>query len=53
MPSQESPPLAVLVSLSALAVLPINMFVPSLPNIAKDLNASAATTAPVTHRKRP
>lgn len=32
-----APPLAVLVFLSALAVLPINMFVPSLPNIARDL----------------
>lgn len=42
MPSQESPRLAVLVSLSAIAVLPINMFVPSLPNIAKDLNADFA-----------
>ncbi|MDR7151573.1 putative MFS family arabinose efflux permease [Hydrogenophaga palleronii] len=42
MPSQESPRLVVLVSLSAMAVLPINMFVPSLPNIAKDLNADFA-----------
>jgi predicted MFS family arabinose efflux permease len=42
MPSQVSPRLAVLVSLSAIAVLPINMFVPSLPNIAKELNADFA-----------
>ena len=42
MHSQASPRLSVLVSLSALAVLPINMFVPSLPNIAKDLDADFA-----------
>jgi Bcr/CflA subfamily drug resistance transporter len=40
--SQASPRLSVLVPLSALAVLPINMFVPSLPNIAKDLHADFA-----------
>lgn len=45
MPSrnQSAPPLAVLVALSALAVLPVNMFVPSLPNIARDLDADFAT----------
>ena len=42
MPAQEPPRLAVLVSLSAIAVLPINMFVPSLPNIATDLHADFA-----------
>lgn len=42
MHAKEVPPLAVLVALSALAVLPINMFVPSLPNIAKDLHADFA-----------
>lgn len=42
MHSQAPPRLAVLVSLSALAVLPINMFVPSLPNIARDLDADFA-----------
>ena len=42
MPSQASPRLSVLVPLSALAVLPINMFVPSLPNIARDLHADFA-----------
>lgn len=36
---QEAPRLAVLIVLSALAVLPINMFVPSLPSIARDFNA--------------
>jgi hypothetical protein len=36
---QEAPRLPVLIVLSALAVLPINMFVPSLPNIAKEFNA--------------
>lgn len=35
---QEAPPLSVLIALSALAVLPINMFVPSLPSIARDLD---------------
>ena len=42
MPSQATPRLSVLVPLSALAVLPINMFVPSLPNIARDLHADFA-----------
>jgi DHA1 family bicyclomycin/chloramphenicol resistance-like MFS transporter len=42
MPAQEPPRLAVLICLSAIAVLPINMFVPSLPNIAADLNADFA-----------
>jgi predicted MFS family arabinose efflux permease len=36
---QEAPRLPVLIVLSALAVLPINMFVPSLPSIARDFNA--------------
>jgi predicted MFS family arabinose efflux permease len=35
----ETPRLPVLIVLSALAVLPINMFVPSLPSIARDFNA--------------
>ena len=35
----ESPRLWVLIVLSALSVLPINMFLPSLPGIAKDLAA--------------
>jgi Bcr/CflA subfamily drug resistance transporter len=39
MRSNEVPQLPVLIILSALAVLPVNMFVPSLPSIAKDLNA--------------
>jgi DHA1 family bicyclomycin/chloramphenicol resistance-like MFS transporter len=42
MHSQASPRLSVLILLSALAVLPINMFVPSLPNIAQDLDADFA-----------
>lgn len=42
MHSQEAPRLPVLIALSALAVLPINMFVPSLPGIAKDLGADYA-----------
>ena len=37
--AQEVPRLSVLIALSALAVLPINMFVPSLPHIARDLDA--------------
>lgn len=32
-------PLPVLIALSALAILPLNMFVPSLPNIARELGA--------------
>jgi DHA1 family bicyclomycin/chloramphenicol resistance-like MFS transporter len=36
--AQEAPPLSVLIALSALAVLPVNMFVPSLPSIARDLD---------------
>ena len=36
---QEVPRLWILIALSALAVLPINMFVPSLPSIARDLEA--------------
>lgn len=42
MPSREPPRLAVLIALSALAVLPVNMFVPSLPGIARDLRAEFA-----------
>ena len=42
MPSGEAPRLSVLIFLSALAVLPVNMFVPSLPSIAKDLDADFA-----------
>jgi MFS transporter, DHA1 family, multidrug resistance protein len=37
-----APHLLILIALSALAVLPINMFVPSLPNIAKEFNADFA-----------
>lgn len=39
MTKPESPRLWVLIVLSALSVLPINMFLPSLPGIAKDLAA--------------
>lgn len=42
MQSREAPRLAVLMALSALAVLPINMFVPSLPAIAGELGADYA-----------
>ncbi|HSV54139.1 MAG TPA: multidrug effflux MFS transporter [Burkholderiaceae bacterium] len=42
MHSQEAPRLAILIALSALAVLPINMFVPSLPNIAKEFGTNFA-----------
>lgn len=42
MPAPQSPQLAVLVVLSAIAILPLNMFVPSLPSIAQDLHADAA-----------
>lgn len=38
-PAQAAVPLALLIALSALAILPLNMFVPSLPNIARDLGA--------------
>jgi DHA1 family bicyclomycin/chloramphenicol resistance-like MFS transporter len=44
MHSKEAPRLSTLIALSALAVLPINMFVPSLPSIAKDLDANFALT---------
>jgi MFS transporter, DHA1 family, multidrug resistance protein len=40
--SASRPRLSVLIFLSALAVLPVNMFVPSLPNIAHDLDADYA-----------
>lgn len=36
------PRLSILIFLSALAVLPMNMFVPSLPSIARDLSADFA-----------
>ncbi|QSI32537.1 MFS transporter [Variovorax sp. RKNM96] len=42
MHSQATPRLPVLIALSAIAVLPVNMFVPSLPSIAKDLDADFA-----------
>jgi len=38
----ESPRLFILIALSALAVLPINMFVPSLPSIARQFDADFA-----------
>jgi len=38
----KEPPLSVLIALSALAILPINLFVPSLPNIASEFGASFA-----------
>lgn len=41
-PAQAAAPLPVLIALSALAVLPINMFVPSLPGIAHELGAEFA-----------
>lgn len=37
--TQRSPRLATLIVLSALAVLPVNMFLPSLPNIAHEFQA--------------
>lgn len=40
---QNAPPLALLIALSALGVLPFNMFVPSLPNIAKEFESDFAT----------
>jgi MFS family permease len=44
MPSSvhQAPRLTVLIALSALAVLPINMFVPSLPSIAREFDAEFA-----------
>jgi len=39
---REAPRLPILIALSALAVLPINMFVPSLPSIARDFDADFA-----------
>jgi DHA1 family bicyclomycin/chloramphenicol resistance-like MFS transporter len=44
MRSQVAPRLPALIALSALAVLPTNMFVPSLPSIAHELDASFALT---------
>jgi DHA1 family bicyclomycin/chloramphenicol resistance-like MFS transporter len=40
--TRESPRLSVLILLSALAVLPMNMFVPSLPAIAREFGADFA-----------
>ncbi|GAB2473079.1 multidrug effflux MFS transporter [Comamonas humi] len=40
--SPATPRLSILIFLSALAVLPLNMFVPSLPRIAEDLDAGFA-----------
>lgn len=40
---RNAPPLALLIALSALGVLPFNMFVPSLPNIANALETDFAT----------
>lgn len=40
--AREAPPLLVLIAISALAVLPVNMFVPSLPSIARDLGVEFA-----------
>ncbi|RSZ24219.1 MFS transporter [Variovorax beijingensis] len=40
--AQEAPPLSVLIALSALAVLPVNMFAPSLPSIARDFDVDFA-----------
>lgn len=42
MHTKVSPRLSVLIALSALAILPLNMFVPSLPNIAQDFDADFA-----------
>lgn len=42
MHSREAPRLPVLIALSAIAVLPVNMFVPSLPGIARDLHTDYA-----------
>lgn len=42
MHAPASPRLSILIALSALAILPLNMFVPSLPNIARDLDADFA-----------
>ena len=44
MRSQEAARIPTLIALSALAVLPTNMFVPSLPSIARDLDAGFALT---------
>lgn len=40
---RNAPPLSLLVALSALGVLPFNMFVPSLPNIARESETDFAT----------
>lgn len=42
-PLSQAPSLAVLIALSALAVLPLNMVVPSLPGMALDLHTDFAT----------
>ena len=39
---QAAPRLGVLIALSAVSVLPINMFLPALPAMARDLNAAFA-----------
>jgi MFS transporter, DHA1 family, multidrug resistance protein len=49
MQTTASPRLSVLIALSALAILPLNMFVPSLPNIARDLVAGYAIATAVAH----
>lgn len=40
---QNAPPLALLIALSALGVLPFNLFVPSMPSIATELETDFAT----------
>lgn len=40
---RNAPPLWLLIALSALGVLPLNMFVPSLPSIAREFDAEFAT----------
>lgn len=42
MKSLKPPPLSILVFLSALAVLPVNMFVPSLPSMGEDFQVDFA-----------
>lgn len=39
----SAPPLALLIALSALGVLPFNMFVPSMPSIAREFETDFAT----------
>lgn len=40
---QNAPPLVLLIALSALGVLPFNMFVPSMPTIAREFETDFAT----------